>query len=109
MTRLVSVSVLLAGVASFAACSDAEPAASDSYCAVAVNAAQGRINFLDDVQYASIVDDPALPVRYRDDMTAAAERARQLWASLGAWSNHDMVAVVNEMCGKDLTAVTAVP
>ncbi len=109
MTRLVSVSVLLVGVASFAACSDAEPAASESYCAVAVNAAQGRINFLDDAQYASIVDDPALPDRYRDDMTAAAERARRLWASFGAWSNHDMVAVVNEMCGKDLTAVTAVP
>ena len=109
MNRLGTIAALLVGVASFAACSSAEPAASESYCAVAVNAAQGRINFLDDVQYASIVDDPGLPDRYRDDMTAAAKRARRLWASFGAWSNHDMVAVVNEMCGKDLTAVTAVP
>lgn len=109
MNRLGSVSTLLVGVAALAACSNAQPAASESYCAVAVNAAKGRINFLDDVQYASIVDDPALPDRYRDDMTAAAERARRLWASFGAWSNHDMVTVVNAMCATDLTAVTAVP
>ena len=109
MNRLGSVSVLLVGAAALVACSNAEPSASESYCGVAVNAAKGRINFLDNVQYASIVDDPALPDRYRDDMTAAAARARQLWASFGAWSNHDMVAVVNAMCATDLTAVTAVP
>lgn len=109
MNRLGSASALLVGVVILAACSSTEPAASESYCAVAVNAANGRMNFLDDVQYESIVNNPGLPDDYRDDMTAAAARARNLWGSSSAWSNHDMVAIVNTMCGTELTAVTAVP
>lgn len=109
MNRLGWTTALLVGAVALGSCSDTESAASESYCAVAVSAANGRINFLDDAQYASIVSDPALPERYRADMMAAAAKARESWARSSAWSNDDMVAVVNAMCGTELTAVTAVP
>jgi hypothetical protein len=97
------------GVLTLGACSDAEPTASKSYCAVAVEAANGRINFADSAKFESLVTDQALPERFRADMTAAAERARELWANSSAWSNDDMVEIVNSMCDLHLTPVTMQP
>lgn len=99
----------LFGVLMLGACSNAEPAASKSFCGVAVEAANGRINFADNAKFESLVTDQALPERYRADMTAAAERAREPWANSSAWSNDDMVAVVNSMCDLNLTPVTMQP
>ena len=58
----LSAAVVAVGVFGLNACSSAEPAASERYCSIAVSAANGRINFLDDEQYASIVSDPDLPI-----------------------------------------------
>jgi hypothetical protein len=99
----------LAGAVALASCSKEQPAASKSYCAIAVDAANGRINFNDSEQFGALVSDPALPERYRADMTAAAERARGLWANSDAWSNDDMVDIVNSMCAVELTPVTMQP
>ena len=109
MWRPILAVSCFAGALGLSACSKDEPSASKSYCAVAVEAASGRFNYGDNAAFESLVSDEALPERYRAAMTAAAERARKLWATSDAWSNDDIVEIVNSMCAVELTPVTMQP
>jgi len=95
-----------AGVLGLSGCSKDEPSASTSYCAVAIEATSG---YGDTAALDSLLSNEALPERYRAAMTAAADRARELWATSDAWSNGGMVEIVNSMCDVELTPVTMQP
>ena len=108
MLRTCAAALLVLSLAGVA-CSDGEANASKDYCELAVNATGGHVDFSDASQFSSLVQNPGLPDRYRAAMTAAAENARVRTAAGNAWSNDDMVGVVNTMCGLNLAPVTMAP
>jgi hypothetical protein len=108
MIRSGAVAFLMLASAGVA-CSDSVESASKEYCDLAVRATNGELNFADETQYASLVNSPGLPRRFREAMTAAAENARVRTAGPNGWANDDMVEVVNKMCGLKLTPVSIVP
>ena len=105
MRRSILVVSCSLGALLIGACNDDEPTVSESFCRTAVRA---TTRYGDSAGLESLVVDAQLPERFRDRM-AAAERAREAWATSDAWSNDDLVDVVNSMYDTELSPVTIAP
>ena len=90
-------------------CSSGDARPSREYCDFVAGATRFQVKFSDAGQVARLVQSPELPTRFRAAMTAAVERAQAAIASGSAWSDDDLVAVINEMCDLTLTPITRVP
>jgi hypothetical protein len=82
--------------------------ASDEFCTAATSAAEGLIDFNDPEQTDVLVNDPSVNETDRLQIAAELQRAAAGVAS-GAWSNDELVFIVNRLCGTNLPAVTMAP
>jgi hypothetical protein len=81
--------------------------ASASFCAIAVDAVDGRVPFNDPSRTSGLPDDPSLNDWDRRRLTAALDDAARQVAA-GGFDNTQLVDLVNELCALRLTPVTMV-
>jgi hypothetical protein len=82
--------------------------ASEEFCATATAATEGRIDFNDPQQTDTLVNDPSISEIDRLQIQAQLQHAAANVAS-GAWSNDQLVNLVNRLCGINLPAATIAP
>ena len=82
--------------------------ASDDFCTAAIAATEGRVDFSDPQQTDVLVNDSSISEIDRLQIAAELQDAAAEVAS-GAWSNDELVNLVNRLCGTDLPAVTMAP
>jgi len=83
--------------------------ASAEYCALAVQAVEGRFDFTDPDRVKELTEDPELTARQADLMRAGAADAVNEVADGNGWSNDELVAAVNEVCGLRIIPATLIP
>lgn len=85
------------------------PQAHAQFCELAARAAEGNIDLTDPALRATLAEFPGLTDGQRSRLVVALEDATIEVSSGSGWSNHLLVAIVNEVCGLSLTPVTMTP
>jgi hypothetical protein len=81
---------------------------SDQFCELASRAVAGNSDFTSDAQVAVLAGDSSLTEQQKRRVEAAAADARRQIVSGTGYANDLLVAVVNEICGTNFTAVTMI-